>query len=219
MKMNMEKDEAGLLDSIDWNKMDGVVPVVVQDTQGKVLTLAYMDKEALRKTLGSGLAHYYSRSRGRLWMKGEVSGNIQRVKEIRIDCDNDTLLLTVEPHGPACHTGNYSCFYRKLGEPLQRGEIDYSLSILKKLEAIIEKRKFERKEGSYTSKLFSLGRERIYKKFGEEAIEVLVADSKERIIEETADLLYHLLVLLSFNNVSLGEVMAELRRRRDENKG
>ncbi|NJE02808.1 bifunctional phosphoribosyl-AMP cyclohydrolase/phosphoribosyl-ATP diphosphatase HisIE [Thermococcus sp. MV11] len=203
-----------LIEKVDWEKNNGIVPVVVQDTKGEVLTLAYMDREALRKTLETGYAHYYSRSQGRIRMKGEVSGNVQRVKEVRIDCDSDALLLIVEQRGAACHTGNYSCFYRKLGEPERVLPVDYSLTILRELEELIKARKQKPVEGSYTSRLFEEGRERIYKKFGEEAIEVLVAETKDRLIYETADMLYHLLVLLVYNDVALGEVMAELRRRR-----
>ncbi|BAD84438.1 bifunctional phosphoribosyl-AMP cyclohydrolase/phosphoribosyl-ATP pyrophosphohydrolase [Thermococcus kodakarensis KOD1] len=203
-----------LVEKVDWEKNGGVVPVVVQDTEGEVLTLAYMDREALRRTLETGYAHYYSRSQGRVRMKGEVSGNLQVVREIRVDCDSDALLLKVEPKGPACHTGNYSCFYRKLGEPERVLPMDYSLTILRELEELIRKRKESPVEGSYTSRLFREGRERIYKKFGEEAVEVLVAENREALIYETADMLYHLLVLLAYNDVSLGEVMAELRRRR-----
>ncbi|RLF75465.1 bifunctional phosphoribosyl-AMP cyclohydrolase/phosphoribosyl-ATP pyrophosphatase [Thermococci archaeon] len=192
-----------------------MVPVIVQSVDGEVLTLAYMNEEALRKTLETGYAHYYSRTQKRIRMKGEVSGNVQKVKEIKIDCDNDALLLIVEQVGVACHTGNYSCFYRKLGEPEKEvGGIDYSLTVLRELEEVIKQRKENPKEGSYTSKLFKEGKEKIYKKFGEEAVEVLVAEERERIIYETADLLYHLLVLLAYNGISLGEVMKELRRRR-----
>ncbi|WP_042679955.1 bifunctional phosphoribosyl-AMP cyclohydrolase/phosphoribosyl-ATP diphosphatase HisIE [Thermococcus paralvinellae] len=209
--MKMEE----LIEKVNWEKNNGIVPVIVQDTKGEVLTLAYMNKEALKKTLETGYAHYYSRSQKRIRMKGEVSGNVQKVKEIKIDCDSDALLLIVEPKGPACHTGNYSCFYRKLGEPEKvEGGIDYSLTILRELEELIKQRKEKPVEGSYTSKLFAEGKEKIYKKFGEEAVEVLVAEGRERIIYETADLLYHLLVLLAYNDISLGEVMNELRRRR-----
>ncbi|NJE10530.1 bifunctional phosphoribosyl-AMP cyclohydrolase/phosphoribosyl-ATP diphosphatase HisIE [Thermococcus sp. MAR1] len=203
-----------LIEKVNWEENGGVVPVVVQDTKGEVLTLAYMDREALRRTLQTGYAHYYSRSQKRVRMKGEVSGNLQRVREIKVDCDDDALLLIVEQKGAACHTGNYSCFYRKLGEPERVLPVDYSLTILRELEELIRKRKEEPVEGSYTSRLFREGRERIYKKFGEEAVEVLVAETREGLIYETADMLYHLLVLLAYNDVSLGEVMAELRRRR-----
>ena len=203
-----------LIKQVDWKKSE-IVPVIVQSVDGEVLTLAYMNEEALRKTLETGYAHYYSRSQKRIRMKGEVSGNVQKVKEIRIDCDNDALLLIVEQVGVACHTGNRSCFYRKLGEPEREvGGIDYSLTVLRELEDVIKQRKENPKEGSYTSKLFKEGKEKIYKKFGEEAVEVLVAEERERIIYETADLLYHLLVLLAYNGISLGEVMKELRRRR-----
>ncbi len=183
---------------------------------GEVLTLAYVDREALKRTLETGYAHYYSRSKKRVRMKGgEVSGNTQRVREVRVDCDSDALLFIVEQKGVACHTGNYSCFYRKLGEPERVLPMDYSLEVLRELEELIRDRKGNPKEGSYTSKLFREGRERIYKKFGgEEAVEVLVAETREGLIYETADALYHLLVLLAYNDVSLGEVMAELRRRR-----
>ena len=205
----------GLIEKVNWEKSNGIVPVIVQSTEGEVLTLAYMNREALKKTLETGYAHYYSKSQRRIRMKGEVSGNVQKVKEIRVDCDNDALLLIVEAHGPACHTGNRSCFYRKLGEPENTvGGVDYSLTILRELEELIKRRKEKPVEGSYTSKLFAEGKEKIYKKFGEEAIEVLVAEGRERIIHETADLLYHLLVLLVHNGISLGEVMKELRRRR-----
>ncbi|HIP88482.1 MAG TPA: bifunctional phosphoribosyl-AMP cyclohydrolase/phosphoribosyl-ATP diphosphatase HisIE [Thermococcus paralvinellae] len=205
----------GLIEKVNWEKSNGIVPVVVQSMEGEVLTLAYMNREALKKTLETGYAHYYSKSQRRIRMKGEVSGNVQKVKEIRVDCDNDALLLIVEAHGPACHTGNRSCFYRKLGEPENTvGGVDYSLTILRELEELIKQRKEKPVEGSYTSKLFAEGKEKIYKKFGEEAIEVLVAEGRERIIHETADLLYHLLVLLVHNGISLGEVMKELRRRR-----
>jgi len=204
-----------LLNTVEWEKSRGLVPVIVQDMKGEVLTLAYMNREALKLTLETGYAHYYSRSKGRIRMKGEVSGNVQRVKEIRIDCDSDALLLRVIPRGPACHTGNYSCFYRKLGEVESEGEgIDYSLAVFRELEELVKSRKRELPEGSYTTQLFLEGKEKIYKKFGEEAVEVLVAEKRERIISEVADMLYHLLVLLSYHDISLGEIMAELRRRR-----
>ena len=208
-------DPLELISKINWDKNDGVVPVVVQDLDGQVLTLAYMDEEALKKTIETGYAHYFSRSKGRIRMKGEVSGNVQKVVEIRVDCDDDALLLLVDPKGPACHTGNWSCFYRKLGEPERYvGGLDYSLEILRELEEVIKSRKENPIEGSYTSELFELGKPRIYRKFGEEAIEVITSDSRENLIMETADLIYHLLVLLRYNEVDLKDVMVELRRRR-----
>ncbi len=208
-------DISNTLDQINWDKGNGIVPVIVQDTKGTVLTLGYVNKEALSETLKTGFMHYFSRSKNRVRMKGEVSGNTQKVKEIRIDCDNDALLVIVEQKGAACHTGHYSCFYRKIGESESiKPGIDYSLNILKELEETIKTRKNSMPEDSYTSTLFKEGREKIYKKFGEEAIEVIVAENKERIIYETADLLYHLLVLLSLNNITLKEIMEELGSRR-----
>ncbi len=208
-------DISNTLDQINWDKGNGIVPVVVQDTKGTVLTLGYVNKKALSETLKTGFMHYFSRSKNRVRMKGEVSGNTQKVKEIRIDCDNDALLVIVEQKGAACHTGHYSCFYRKIGESESiKPGIDYSLNILKELEETIKTRKNSMPEDSYTSTLFKEGREKIYKKFGEEAIEVIVAENKERIIYETADLLYHLLVLLSLNNITLKEIMEELGSRR-----
>lgn len=204
-----------LLEKVDWKKMNGIVPVIVQDEKGVVLTLGYTDREALEKTLKEGVMHYYSRSKKRIRMKGEVSGNVQKVKEIKIDCDSDALLVKVEQKGVACHTGNYSCFYRKLGEPEKYvGGVDYSLSILKELEDVIKDRKVHPKANSYTNSLFKKGKEEIYKKVGEELVEVLVAEGKDRIVYETADLLYHLIVLLVYNNIELKDVMKELSGRR-----
>ncbi len=203
-----------MVDQVDWRKIK-LVPVIVQEQTGEVLTLAYMNKKALKKTLETGFAHYYSRSKERIRMKGEVSGHMQKVEEIAIDCDNDALLLKVRQKGVACHTGQKSCFYRLLGNPkVQNSGIDYSLNILKELEVLIRERKKTKKEGSYTSSLFKGQNKEILKKFGEEAIELLVAKDKEDVIYESADLLYHFLVLLVNTNVELSEVMHELRRRR-----
>lgn len=204
----------GKLEQIEWNE-DGTVPVVVQEKEGEVLTLAYMDEEAVRKTIEEGYAHYYSRSKERIRMKGETSGNVQKVEEIRIDCDGDALLMLVDQKGPACHTGNKSCFYRELGSPEDStGGIDYSLNILKELEEVIKERDKTRKEGSYTASLFEFGETEIEKKLGEEAVEVIVAEDRSDRIYESADLLYHLLVLLRSDRISLSEVMEELSERR-----
>lgn len=183
-----------IIEKIDWSKNNGLVPVIIQDLDGTVLTLGYMNKEALNKTLETNLVHYYSRSKNRIRMKGETSGNYQRLKEIYIDCDNDTLLLKVHQIGVACHLGTKSCFreVEKIDQ-LPETTIDYSLDFLNELKEIIKDRKNNPKEKSYTSYLFKEGREKIYKKFGEEAVEVLVAPNRERIIYETADLIYHYL--------------------------
>ncbi|MBS3816752.1 MAG: bifunctional phosphoribosyl-AMP cyclohydrolase/phosphoribosyl-ATP diphosphatase HisIE [Candidatus Thermoplasmatota archaeon] len=205
------------IEDLDWNE-DGLIPVIAQDSDGTVLTLAYMDKEALELSLETGKAHYYSRSKQRIRMKGEVSGNLQKVEEIDVDCDRDALLMKVEQSGDACHTGNHSCFFRSLTEEEPGDEnskqIDYSLNTLKELEEVIKDRKVQPKEGSYTASLFSDGEEEINKKLGEESIEVLVADERKKMISESADLLYHLLVKLSFEDIELKDVMEELRGRR-----
>ncbi len=184
-----------------------------------MLTLAYANREALELTARTGYAHYYSRSMGRVRMKGgEVSGNTQRVVEIRGgDCDFDSLLYLVEQKGgPACHMGYRTCFFRN-APGAERENVDYSLAVLRDLEDVIERRRREGGENSYTRSLFMKGgREEVYKKFGgEESIEVLLAQGgRERIIYEGADMLYHFLVLLNLNGVKLSEIMSELSRRR-----
>lgn len=210
----MSEEFNELVEKVDWGE-DGLVPTIAQSSEGKVLTLAYMDAEAFRLTLSTGYGHYYSRSKKRIRKKGEVSGNTQEVKEIRIDCDEDALLLVVDQQGPACHTGEESCFYRQLGEPeVEEGRVDYSLNILKELEELVKNRKKSRPEDSYTADLFRKGSEEIRKKVGEEAVEVVVSPNEEAMVAETADLLYHLLVLLRDRGIELGEVMAELEERR-----
>ncbi|SMD31013.1 phosphoribosyl-ATP pyrophosphatase /phosphoribosyl-AMP cyclohydrolase [Picrophilus oshimae DSM 9789] len=203
-----------LMSDYNINFNDGIVPVVVQDFDtGDVLTLAYMDRNALEMTMKTGYAFYYSRSMKRIHMKGEVSGNTQKVMEIYQDCNDNSLLIKVKKDGPACHTGNNSCFYRKLGEPKVDGNIDYSLEILLRLEDLVRKRMKDPVNGSYTNYLIDSGDENIRKKVGEEAIETILASGRDRIVYETADLLYHLIVFLAFNNVSLFDVMNELNRR------
>ena len=205
-----------MIEKVDWEKASGLVPVVVTDTEKTVLTVAYMDPEALKLTLETGFAHYYSRSKGRIRKKGEVSGNTQQLVEIKLDCDQDALLMTVRQKGAACHTGHYSCFFETI-EGKRDGkqeEIDYSLNVLKELESLIKERKTRLPEGSYTTSLFKEGKEKIYKKFGEEAVEVLVAQSRESLVYELGDLFYHLFVLLAYNEVGLDEIMNELAKRR-----
>ena len=204
------------VEQVQWDR-NGLVNVVIQDKGGSVLTLGTMNATALEKTLQTGLVHMWSRSKGRIRMKGEVSGNTQKVEQIWVDCDGDALLLQVEKNGPACHTGNDSCFFQPLGEERFPGKslpIDYSLSVLKELEAVIAQRKQDMPEGSYTTSLFEEGREKIFKKFGEEAVEVLVASNRERLVYEISDMLYHLLVLMAHEGVSLSDVMASLSKRR-----
>ena len=202
----------GLLDSARFGA-DGLIPAVVQDAHTReVLTVAYMNKEALQLTLERNETHFWSRSRQQLWHKGETSGNFQKVLRVSLDCDQDAVLVEVEPSGPACHTGAYSCFGT---EPDLEG-------VLQELYSVIEKRKEERPEGSYTTYLFNSGLDKILKKVGEEATETIVAAKNPetgRLISETGDLIYHLLVLLVERGVTLDEIRHELRERRTAAKG
>ncbi|RWZ54980.1 bifunctional phosphoribosyl-AMP cyclohydrolase/phosphoribosyl-ATP diphosphatase HisIE [Halobacillus fulvus] len=194
----------------------GLVPAIVQDARSKaVLTLAYMNEESLKKTLEIGETVFFSRSRQELWHKGETSGNTQKVKEIRYDCDQDALLVQVIPSGPACHKGDYSCFSEALTET-QSEVKDDRYRILDQLQEVLAQRKTEMPEGSYTATLFQEGVDRIAKKIGEEAGEVIIAaknDDPEEMALESADLLFHLLLLLTDRNVPLDDVLAVLEKR------
>lgn len=193
-----------------------LVPAVVQDVRtGEVRMLGYMDQEAFDATRETGWLHFHSRSRGALWKKGETSGNLHRVAGMSCDCDEDALLVQVEPQGPTCHTGEPSCFARTLWG---RGREPGSLG---RLEAIIESRRRSRPAGSYTTSLLDSGLARVAQKVGEEAVETVVAalaQDRQRVIEESADLLYHLLVLWSAKGVGLSEVLGALDRRAGANK-
>src|ERR687894_1085569 len=197
---------------------NGLVPVVAQDAAtGDVLTLAYANREALEETLSSGDAHYYSRSRSELWRKGATSGNTQRVVEVKVDCDGDALLYRVEPRGPACHTGERSCFFTTLdGEGTNvtsEEEVGFG-TMVERLAGTIAERHREMPEESYTAGLLRSGPERVAQKVGEEAVEVVVAAlTDERLAEETADLVYHLLVLLEERGVGIESVAEGLRDR------
>lgn len=189
---------------------DGLVPAIAQDLgTGEVLMLAYMNEEALRLTKETGIAHYYSRSRQALWKKGETSGHIQEVKGIYYDCDGDAVLLKVNQIGAACHTGNYSCFFNE-----EKGYKDLSNTI-KDLYKVIIDRKKNPQEGSYTQYLFDKGIDKILKKIGEEAAEVIIGakNDKQELIYEASDLIYHLMVLLVNEGVTPSEIMEELRGR------
>jgi phosphoribosyl-ATP pyrophosphohydrolase/phosphoribosyl-AMP cyclohydrolase len=192
---------------------NGLIPAIVQDVlTGKVLMLAYMNEQSLRRTLETGETWFYSRSRGQLWHKGETSGHIQKVRRISYDCDGDALLVAVEQCGAACHTGAASCFFRSL--PGAEGEVRENF--LAELEEIISARKVMKPEGSYVAGLFDRGLDRILKKVGEEAGEVIIAaknEDRNELIYETGDLLFHVLVLLVQKEVALSEVLAELSRR------
>ena len=186
---------------------DGLIPAVVQDAHTReVLTVAYMNKEALQLTIEKNETHFWSRSRQQLWHKGETSGNYQKVTKVSLDCDDDAVLVEVEPAGPACHTGSYSCFGV---EPELEG-------VLQELYAVIAERKERRPEGSYTTYLFNSGLDKILKKVGEEATETVIAAKNDdgRLPSEAADLLYHLIVLLVERGVALEEIAKELKGRR-----
>ena len=196
----------------------GLVPAVVQDaTTGEVLMVAWMNREALRLTRETGQVHFWSRSRQELWHKGATSGNFLNAREIRVDCDADTLLVKVDPEGPACHTGERSCFYRRLMGATDDGTAAAGSDILEELFGVILDRQNNRPAGSYTVALFDAGEDEILKKIGEEAMEVVLAakgQGDERLISETADLTYHLLVLLAARGLALADVEAELAKRR-----
>ena len=195
----------------------GLVPAVVQDVRtGEVLMVAYMNQEALKLTCETRYATFFSRSRQSLWKKGETSGNVQKVCEIRLDCDGDTLLLLVEPAGPACHTGARSCFFRSM-PVMDEDEIPVGSRILDEVYSVIEDRSAHPREGSYTNYLLDKGVEKICKKVGEEASETIIAavkGSSEEVTYEAADLLYHLLVLLYQQGITPQQVYDELARRR-----
>ncbi len=194
----------------------GLVPVVAQDWRtGEIRMLAYANKEAIEKTVKTGYAHYFSRSRNKIWKKGETSGELQRVKEIRIDCDGDALIYMVEQEkNKACHTGERNCFFRRLNEEKVNNVLPFET--LQRLEEIIRERIEKLPENSYTAKLVKEGKDRILQKFGEEAIESLIAlknGNKEEIKEEVADMLYFLVLALSVNQTSVTEIMEELSDR------
>ncbi|MEJ2734547.1 MAG: bifunctional phosphoribosyl-AMP cyclohydrolase/phosphoribosyl-ATP diphosphatase HisIE [Anaerolineae bacterium] len=204
------------MQEIKWNTQ-GLVPAIVQDANThQVLMLAYMNEASLKRTLETGETWFWSRSRGELWHKGATSGNRQRVVEVRYDCDADTLLVQVEPAGPACHTGQQSCFYRRLPDGAEVGAPPPSSQVLPHLEAVIQDRKTHPRPDSYTCQLLDAGQPRILKKVGEEAIEFLIAaqsEGNERLVSELADLTYHALVLLVARELSWADVEAELARR------
>jgi len=189
----------------------GLVPAIVQDARTReVLTLAYMNEESLRRTLAEGETWFWSRSRSELWHKGATSGNTQRVVEVRQDCDSDALVVLVEPRGPACHTGARSCFGGE-AEDLNVG------AVLEEVYRIVSERRREMPEGSYTTYLFEKGLNKILKKVGEESAETIIAakdGDDEALKAETADLLYHLIVMLVERGVTLEDVGRELSRRR-----
>lgn len=194
----------------------GLIPVVTQEaTSGEVLMLAFANRTAVERTMETGRAHYWSRSRNALWQKGETSGHVQEIVEVRADCDADSLLYLVRQTGPACHTGEHSCFHR-LAEGDQLSTASATGHILSRLEEIVRARHVERPAGSYTTYLFERGIDKILKKVGEEATEVVIAaknDSGVELRAEAADLLFHLLVLMRARSMPLSEVWQVLETR------
>ena len=193
-------------EALDWGKGDGLLPAIVQDARTlRVLMLGYMDRAALEATLSSRRVTFFSRSKGRLWTKGESSGHFLELASVDVDCDGDTLLVQAHPQGPTCHLQRESCFPSAPG------------STLADLSALVERRAAERPEGSYTTKLFDGGIRRIAQKVGEEGVETAlaaVAEDDDALLGEGADLLFHLLVLLRARGLGLADVEAKLRTRR-----
>jgi phosphoribosyl-ATP pyrophosphohydrolase/phosphoribosyl-AMP cyclohydrolase len=191
---------------------NGLITTVIQDADSKeVLMVAYMNRESLDRTIQTGQTWFFSRSRNELWHKGETSGNFQTVTSIRYDCDGDALLIEVKPMGPACHTGKKSCFYRSITE-----DEGNKLNIIEQLFETVKERKAHPKEGSYTNYLFDKGIDKILKKVGEETSEVIIAaknNSKEELIYETADLVYHMTVLLVNQGIDPNDIAKELLKR------
>lgn len=203
--------DAKQLTSLDWEKVDNLMPVIVQNyTSGKVLMLGYVNQAALNATLVSKKMTFFSRTKQRLWCKGESSGNFLNVIEINTDCDNDTLLAIVEPIGSTCHLGSDSCF---------KGKVQPALTFIADLEKTIASRKGTDPESSYTASLYERGTKRIAQKVGEEGVEVALAamaKDKDELICESADLLYHLLVLLQNESLSLVDIAAKLQQRHNK---
>lgn len=202
----------------------GLVPAVIQDaTTGKVLMLAYMNSVSLQRTVETGYTWFWSRSRQELWNKGATSGNVQKVVDIKYDCDGDSLLLQVKQTGSACHTGEYSCFHnilwRENNLPAVNGQI--TSAILNELYDVIQQKRIHGGEKSYTKYLFTSGQDKILKKVGEEAAETIIAsknNNNDEVVYEMSDLWYHCLVLLAYHNISPSELLAELgSRRKKEN--
>ncbi len=207
----------------------GLVPAIVQEESGQVLMLAYMNEESLKKTIETGYTHFYSRSRKKLWKKGETSGNVQQVTEISHDCDGDTLLVKVHQTGVACHTGSYSCFagrrmFGATGKDVALVEDEpqnMPMNILAELYEVIKDRQLRPVEGSYTNYLFEKGQDKILKKVGEEAVETILASKNQvraDILYEMGDLWYHCLVLLAFHNIRPEDLFGELMNRRKGGK-
>ncbi|TNB60492.1 bifunctional phosphoribosyl-AMP cyclohydrolase/phosphoribosyl-ATP diphosphatase HisIE [Campylobacter helveticus] len=205
------KQFENLIKELDWQKVDGLVPVIIQDAKScEVLMLGFMNEEALKKSLECGKVVFYSRTKKRLWLKGEESGNFLNIVDLGLDCDKDSILILANPAGATCHSGDISCFE----EVSKRADFVF----LSRLLRLINARKFADEVSSYTASLFKSGTKRIAQKVGEEGVETAlaaVAGDKEELICEAADLLFHLSVLLSDRNLSLNEVITKLKERNE----
>ena len=201
-----------MIDQLNFGKLNGLIPAIIQDASSdQVLMIGFMNREAVQKTLQERRVTFWSRTRQRLWQKGETSGNILEVSSILIDCDGDALLVRANPTGPVCHTGSHTCF----GEEKSGA----SSAVLDKLENIIRERRQQMPEESYTAKLFREGTPRIAQKVGEEAVETVIAavqGNSDALKEESADLLYHLLVLLQERGLNIGDVTSVLKKRMEK---
>ncbi len=209
--MSFTAAEVSLLqERINWEKVDGLVPAIVQDFQSsQVLMMGYMNQDALAKTGQTGQVTFFSRTKERLWTKGETSGNVLKLVNISLDCDNDTLLVKVNPIGPTCHTGTTSCWD---GDPQDESQMVW----LHQLEQLLAARKNSDPESSYTASLYARGTKRISQKVGEEGVEVALAATsgdKAELVCESADLIYHLLVLLQDQGLSMNDVVNKLKER------
>ncbi|WP_319230018.1 bifunctional phosphoribosyl-AMP cyclohydrolase/phosphoribosyl-ATP diphosphatase HisIE [Draconibacterium orientale] len=197
------------ISTIDFNKMDGLIPAIIQDAETQnVLMLGFMNEDALAKTQEIGKVTFFSRTKNRLWTKGEESGNFLNVVSMAIDCDNDTLLIKVNPVGPVCHKGDDTCF--------EEANTGNDIQFLSYLQDFIDKRKAEMPEGSYTTSLFQKGTRKITQKVGEEAVETIIgamANDDENFMYEAGDLLYHLVVLLTHKGYRIEDVVRELKKR------
>ncbi|CAH0526467.1 bifunctional phosphoribosyl-AMP cyclohydrolase/phosphoribosyl-ATP diphosphatase HisIE [Vibrio hippocampi] len=206
----MSDTTAALIERIDWEKVSGMVPAIIQDFQSsQVLMMGYMNVAALEKTLDTEQVTFYSRTKSRLWTKGETSGNVLQLKNISLDCDNDTLLVKVNPIGPTCHLGTTTCFD---GDPQEESQMVW----LHQLEQLLAARKDADPESSYTASLYARGTKRISQKVGEEGVEVALAATsgdKAELVCESADLIYHLLVLLQDQGLSMDDVVNKLKER------
>ena len=206
--------------TIDFEKMGGLVPAIIQDAETRnVLMLGFMNKEAYEKTVATGHVTFWSRTRQTLWTKGETSGHFLNLVDMKIDCDNDTLLVRVHPVGPTCHKGTDTCWGEE-NAPLSGGTAQHSdaLLFLSELQDFIDRRKQEMPEGSYTTSLFTKGINKIAQKVGEEALETVIEatnGTKENLVYEASDLLYHLIVMLTEKGLRIEDVAEELHRRHD----